>query len=394
MREGWTTSKVQDILVKTETINPTKTPNKEFTYIDISGVNNQSFSIEATTHLRGKDAPSRARKLIKTNDIIFATVRPTLRRIAIVPKNLNDQVCSTGYFVLRPKSGIHYKFLFYYLQLDEFNVQMEKLQRGTSYPAVTDGDIRNQEIYYPNDFSEQHRIVALLDEAFAAIAKARANTEKNLLNAKQLFKSYLEGAFINLGENWQEKQLGEVCEFQNGQAHEKEIDENGKYILVNSKFISTEGEIYKRTDSLLSPLNKGDIVMVMSDVPNGKALAKCFLIDQNNTYTLNQRICVIRSKNFENRFLFFQLNRHKYLLSFNNGENQTNLRKNDILSCPLFIPPLEIQNDTISKLDSIQAETKKLEAHYLQKLANLEELKKSILQKAFRGELTEKEIVV
>ena len=152
-------------------------------------------------------------------------------------------------------------------------------------------------------------------------------------------------------KNWDLKKLGEVCDFFNGQAHEKCIDENGKYKLINSKFVSSEGDNFKRTNNALSPLFVNDIVMVMSDVPNGKTLAKCFVVDENDTYTLNQRICVIRSKNFDTRFLYYQLNRNKYLLSFDNGENQTNLRKDDILNCGLFVPPLPVQKRIVSILD-------------------------------------------
>ena len=74
--------------------------------------------------------------------------------------------------------------------------------------------------------------------------------------------------------------LGESCEFFNGKAHEKDIAENGKYIVVNSKFISSDGTKFKRTNEQMFPLYKGDIVMVMSDVPNGKALAKCLSLTE------------------------------------------------------------------------------------------------------------------
>lgn len=146
--------------------------------------------------------------------------------------------------------------------------------------------------------------------------------------------------------------LGKSCEFFNGKAHEKSIDENGRYIVVNSKFISQEGKVIKRTKEQMFPLYKGDIVMVMSDVPNGKALAKCFIIDEDDTYSLNQRICCIRSKEFDTKYLYYQLNRHEHFLAFNNGENQTNLRKNDILACPLIKPSIEEQKRMVSKLDS------------------------------------------
>lgn len=145
--------------------------------------------------------------------------------------------------------------------------------------------------------------------------------------------------------------LGKSCEFFNGKAHEKSIDENGKYIVVNSKFISSEGKSFKRTNEQMFPLYKGDIVMVMSDVPNGKALAKCFIIDQDDTYSLNQRICCIRSKEFDTKYLYYQLNRHEHFLAFNNGENQTNLRKDDILACPLIRPSMEEQKRMVEEFD-------------------------------------------
>ena len=131
MRKGWEIKKLGEVLEKTETIDPTKNSGKEFHYIDVSSVNNEGFFIENTSLLNGKDAPSRARKLIRLNDVIFATVRPTLKRIAIVPKELDRQVCSTGYFVLRADVTIHYKLLFYFLQTDMFISEMEKLRTNS-----------------------------------------------------------------------------------------------------------------------------------------------------------------------------------------------------------------------------------------------------------------------
>lgn len=127
--------------------------------------------------------------------------------------------------------------------------------------------------------------------------------------------------------------------------------------------------------------------MVLSDVPNGKALAKCYLVEKANAYTLNQRICVIRSSQFRAKFLFYQLNRHRHFLAFDNGENQTNLRLNQVLSCPLFLPPISEQESIAAQLDVMAEETQRLESIYQQKLAALDELKKSLLHRAFSGQL-------
>ena len=177
---------------------------------------------------------------------------------------------------------------------------------------------------------------------------------------------------------WEEKKLGEVFEFYNGKAHENVISENGKYVVVNSKFISTDGTVRKYTNEMIFPLIKKDIVMVMSDVPNGKAISKCFLINENNKYTLNQRICCLRTK--ENAVFYInQISRNKYFLKFDDGVKQTNLRKNDILQCPLLCPCLAEQQKIADCLSSLDEVIKKQKAT----LAVWEELKKGLLQQMF-----------
>jgi len=318
-------------------------------------------------------------KEAEANDILMSVRAP------VGPINFSTQkICiGRGLAAIRAGKLIDKEFLFNFLLKHENEIIGNT---GAVFNSINKAQIEAIEIPLP-PLPEQQKIVAILDEAFAAIERAKANAKQNLKNAKELFDSYLQSVFENYDKKWQETTLGEVCEFRNGQAHEQYIVDEGQYILVNSKFISSSGKKYKRTNSALSPLFVGDIAFVMSDVPNGKALAKCFLVDKDDTYSLNQRICVIRSAQYNKMFLYYHLNRHKYLLSFNNGENQTNLRKNDILNCPLYLPPLHEQETIVQKLDLLSAETKRLEAIYQQKIDNLEELKKSILQKAFNGEL-------
>lgn len=183
--------------------------------------------------------------------------------------------------------------------------------------------------------------------------------------------------------NWQTRKLGEVCDFFNGKAHENCIDENGNYIVVNSKFISSNGQICKKTKKQLSPLLSGDIAMVMSDVPNGKTLMKSFLVYVDGLYTLNQRICAIRSKNFDSEFLHYQLNRNKYFLAFDNCENQTNLRKDDILNCPLLIPPIPEQHRIVKILDEIFEKIAQAKENVEKNFQNAKELFAAYLQSVF-----------
>ena len=120
--------------------------------------------------------------------------------------------------------------------------------------------------------------------------------------------------------------------------------------------------------------------MVLSDVPNGHAIAKCFFVNQSDKYTVNQRICRFRSKNVNSKLLFYLINRNPYFLSFDDGVKQTNLKKTDVLECPLRIPtsPLEQQKiaDCLSSLDELIEATS-------QKVEILKEHKKGLMQQLF-----------
>lgn len=117
----------------------------------------------------GKNAPGRARKSIQTEDVIFATVRPTLRRIAYIDELFNGEICSTAFCVLRSKTDkLFSRYLYYYVQRDEFVDELAKLQRGASYPAVTDSDIKNQRILLPS-LNEQANIAFVLSKIQQAI---------------------------------------------------------------------------------------------------------------------------------------------------------------------------------------------------------------------------------
>lgn len=149
-------------------------------------------------------------------------------------------------------------------------------------------------------------------------------------------------------EDWEAFKVGSLTEFINGIAHEKIINPLGNYVVVNSKFVSSEGNVEKNCMELINPAKKNDILMVMSDVPNGKAIAKCFLVDSDRKYSVNQRISILRSKETDPQFLFFQINRNKFYLQFDDGVKQTNLRREDVLNCPIPLPPTLTEQKAIA----------------------------------------------
>lgn len=149
--------------------------------------------------------------------------------------------------------------------------------------------------------------------------------------------------------DWNALLLSKISDFENGKAHEQFIDDKGDYIVVNSKFISQEGRVVKYSKVNLSPLAKGSIAIVMSDIPNGKALAKCFTVDRENRYTLNQRIgSIIPFDEIDNDYLFYKLNRNNYFLAFDSGSGQTNLKKCEVLACSVALPPTKAEQTAIA----------------------------------------------
>lgn len=133
--------------------------------------------------------------------------------------------------------------------------------------------------------------------------------------------------------SWEQRKLDEVAKYRNGKAHENNITRDGKYIVVNSKFVSTNGEVKKFSNKQIEPLYKNEIAFVLSDVPNGRAIARTFLVEENDKYTLNQRIAGITpAENTNSYFLHILMNRNKYFLKFDDGAKQTNLSVKDVMN--------------------------------------------------------------
>jgi type I restriction enzyme S subunit len=160
--EDWEVVKIKDVVLDIEQNDPSKTPLQEIKYIDVSSISNEFLKIVEYKSYLGKDAPSRARKILKENDIVFATVRPYLKRIAFVPKEYDGFYGSTAFCVLRsnPEKILPY-FLFYYVSTDIFVSKVSGYQTGSGYPAITDDHIENELIHLPS-LPEQQEIAEIL----------------------------------------------------------------------------------------------------------------------------------------------------------------------------------------------------------------------------------------
>jgi type I restriction enzyme, S subunit len=189
--------RLSDFCLPTETVDPRKSPQTEFRYVDISSVDNRMKRIVGFQTLLGSKAPSRARNRIQAGDIILSTTRPNLNAIAMVSSELDGQVCSTGFCVLRAGPELDQEFLFFCLQRREFVDALVDLVKGALYPAVSDRQVFAQSIPLP-DLPTQRRIAAQLKERMAGVEAARKAVEEQQQAVSALPAAYLREVFGGL----------------------------------------------------------------------------------------------------------------------------------------------------------------------------------------------------
>ncbi len=235
------------------------------------------------------------------------------------------------------------KYVYYCLE----KAHLERLNTAGGVPSLTQKVLNRVRIPVP-PMEVQREIVRVLDKFSLLSAELSAE-----LSARKSQYDYYTGLLLNFADEVKTCKLRDVVDFRNGKGHEKNITESGKFVVVNSKFISTNGEVRKYTDEQICPLYKDDILMVMSDLPNGRALAKCYQVEEDDKYSLNQRIGAfhVKEDSVLTRFLYFVLNRNPQLLRYDNGTDQTNLKKDDILDICIPIPSKEEQERIVYILD-------------------------------------------
>jgi len=224
----WRTATLRELIVNTENWNPKKEPDRIFQYIDVSSISNESLRIVGSAEYKASEAPSRARKVVRAGDVIFATIRPYLRRIALVPQELDNQIGSTAFCILRAKPElVDNQFLFFAVSSEEFLKRITEHQRGTNYPAVRDTDVLNEMLTLP-PLPEQAAIARVLH----TVQEAKERTEAVIEAAKALKKSLMKHLFTygsvsvdkaesvklremgigKIPEGWSVKACEEICE--------------------------------------------------------------------------------------------------------------------------------------------------------------------------------------
>lgn len=203
---SWQAKKIGTLCEAISTADPRRKPDDTFRYIDISGIDRDLKCIATTAEIRGEDAPSRARQVVAANDVVVSTVRPNLNAVALVPDELDGEIASTGFCVLRAlEQVLEPRFLYFFTRTDMFINSLLQHVRGANYPAVTDRNVRDMEIPWPVK-SEQLRIVEILDQANALRRQRKAADEKANRILPALFYKMFGDPDLNT-KNWPKVEL-------------------------------------------------------------------------------------------------------------------------------------------------------------------------------------------
>lgn len=298
-----------------------------------------------------------------------------------------------GVKILQPEDFLLPTFFYYQLQ----NVELCSLGYARHYRLL-----KEVNICFP-DLAEQQRIVSILDEAFEGIATATANAELNMANARDVFQSHLASVFMQEGNDWIEKNLGDVCrKITDGTHHSPKIQYPergpGLFPYITSKNIrnnfmdltkiayierSFHEEVYARCKP-----NFGDVLLTKDGAGTGNVTLNT--IDE--PFSLLSSVCLLKTKQelLNPGFLCYYLQSPLGLSSIVGQMTGAAIKRivlKDIKKALIRFPPLEAQCKVVATLDSLFEESQRLEAIYRQKLDALAELRKSILHQAFSGQL-------
>lgn len=399
--ESWTKSSIGKIVVKAKQRDPRKKPDEVFQYADVSSVSNVSFKITSTTPTLGSDAPSRARKAIETDDVLFATVRPALKRIALVPPELDGAIVSTAYCVLRCDKAIaEPRFLYYFLITDHFNARMVNLERGASYPAVRDSDVTASWFPLP-PLPEQKKIVHIL----STVQRVIETQERLIRTTTELKKALMHKLFTEglhnepkkqteigpIPESWEVVLLSDLIGISHGHAFKgKFFTTEGPTVLTPGNFKLDGGLYWGRRTKYTSEtyddsavLNPGDLVVVMTDLtPTAKLLGGPAFVPQGRTILHNQRIGKILSisPNATPKFLYWLFLSHafkRYMRLTATGSTVRHTSPTKIKDYTFGLPSLNEQNEIVEML--AQADLKIASAG--QKSHALQDLFRTLLHK-------------
>lgn len=335
---------------------------------------------------------------LKPNDLIMSC-SGTMGKVAIVPKNVKLGIINQALLKLTPNAIIDVKYLSHWMNSPDFIKRIEENTVGAAIKNVASVKVLKQIDVPIPPLEEQKQIVQILDEAFAAIDKAKANIEKNIENAKELFQSKLNETFSQKDDSWEENTLINLNKFIDYRGKTPKKTDSGIPLItaknVRMGYVKKDPQEYIAIEAYDDWMtrgtpSKGDVLFT-TEAP----LANVALLDTDDKIALAQRIITLCPDRevLTGKFLCYCLQSkiiQDKILSKGTGATVTGIKSKLLKEIIVPYPSLNEQRSITTFLDQLKDSSNSLTKYYAAKLRDLDELKKSILQRAFSGELTNK----
>lgn len=316
-----------------------------------------------------------------------------------------EAACFAGYLVrMRPGARVHPRFVLHWTQSSHFLDQIEVGKVRSTIDNFSAGKYRSMQVPVP-PLDVQEQIAEFLDAETARIDALIAKkdrmigllTERKRSIVDDLVRRGLDPSVPTMESgidlvgrvpaHWEVAPLWTQCDFRPGKPHEPFIDDDGEHVCVNSRFVSTEGRTVKWCTENLSPAKRSDILIVMSDLPNGRALGKAYFVCDARSYAVNQRVAIVSPRKMDPRFAYYQLNRSALFLRHDDGSNQTHLPNSVFTKLPLLVPPREEQEAISARLDEVVSSLDRTTSALRRQIDLLVEHRQALITAAVTGEL-------
>ncbi|UIP96685.1 restriction endonuclease subunit S [Acinetobacter johnsonii] len=386
---------IKDCVVKAKTWNPVvEAKDETITYIDIAAVDKDLKKIVEPTLCLGAEAPSRARQLVQTNDVLVSTVRPNLNSVAVVTEEFSGATASTGYTVLRPLPEVlDTQYLFHWVKTGHFINEMIKLATGQSYPAVSDKIILNSKIPLP-PLAEQRRIASILDQADVLRQKRQQAIEK----LDQLLQATFIDVFgdpVSNPKGWEAKPIDNICanivDCVNKTAPIVEYETPYKMIRTTnvrnhkvdiSSVRYVEKETFDKWNRRLTP-KRGDVILTR-EAPVGEV----GILESDDSVFLGQRLMLYRV-NLElttPEYLLYFLMSDNLKMQYEQMSSGSTVKHLSVPQCSkwsIYLPPIVLQLKFSEFYKMIHANLELMRISY----NKADTLFKSLQNQAFSGTL-------
>ena len=373
-----------------EVVDPRCSAEQPFRYVDITSVDNRRKQIVSPRVIIGREAPSRARQRIRAGDVLVATTRPNLNAVAFVPPELDGQIASTGFCVLRPRECLDGEYLFAFVQSPRFVHALADLVKGALYPAVSDNQVLGQNLPFAT-LPTQRRIASQLKAQLAEIDRARAALQTQLDAAKALPVASLRTVFDS-GEGWGRVTLGDVLTLRKDVVHPRSKPQ-GRATFVGLEHIeSGTGTRLGSAELELSNLTGRKPRFFAGDIVYGYLrpyLNKVWLADFDGVCSVDQYVFTVDARQADAQFVAWYMRSSQYLAIAPIGLTPGQLpriRTQEVAQVPLPLPPLPVQRALAVQLRGEIAVAIELRTTLEAKLATLDRLPSALLRQVFGEE--------